>query len=82
MADEDDDDDRAVEAYDAALALAEQHLAAAEAAAGDADRYVAVAMLEASVNRAVDLAGHQDIIAILRDLADQIAEDFGGEAPN
>lgn len=77
-----DEDDGVAEAFERALALVERHLDAAEDEAGDLNQFVPVAMIEAAVNRAVDVAGHQDVAALLRDLADQIMKDFGGEAVN
>ena len=36
-------------------------------------------MIEAAVNRAVDVAGHDDIVDMLRDLASQIEADAGAD---
>lgn len=58
--------------FDAALAVAEKHLGAAIKEAGELGDFVAVAMIEAAVNAAVEIAGEMDIASILRDLADQI----------
>ena len=54
------------------------HRLAAEDA-GDLADYVAVAMIEVAVNQAIDVAGHEDIVTVLRDLADQIEQDIGAE---
>ncbi|HRE43851.1 MAG TPA: hypothetical protein PKY87_07750 [Terricaulis sp.] len=75
----DEDDSEIPEGYARALAIAERFLQEAEAEAGELDEYVVLAMLEAAVNRAVDVAGHEDIVAVLRDLADQISRDHSEE---
>jgi len=41
--------------------------------------YVAVAMIEAAVNTAVDETSHEDVVDMLRDLANQIEEDAENE---
>lgn len=61
--------------FDQALAIADRHLDAALDEAGPLADYVAVAMVEAAVNAAVEAAGHEDIAKVLRDLADQIEKD-------
>lgn len=65
--------------FEQALTLAEKHLGMAMDEAGDLADYVAVAMIEAAVNQAIEAAGHEDMIAVLRDLADQIESDMGEE---
>ena len=65
----------AEELFDQALAIADRHLDAALDEAGSLADYVAVAMVEAAVNAAVEAAGHEDIARVLRDLADQIEKD-------
>jgi hypothetical protein len=61
--------------YDKAAAIAERHLEAALDEAGELEHLVAIMMLEASVNAAVDLTSKGDIVGLLRDLADQIEKD-------
>jgi hypothetical protein len=68
--------------FDKALEVADKHLDAALAEAGPLSDYVTVAMIETAVNRAVDVAGHEDIADMLRDLANQIEADMGDEADN
>lgn len=65
--------------FDKALEVADKHLEAALQEAGPLSDYVTVAMIEAAVNRAVDVAGHEDIADMLRDLANQIESDMDGE---
>ena len=68
-------DSNAEDMFDQALAIADKHLDAALDEAGPLADYVAVAMVEAAVNAAVDAAGHEDIAKVLRELADQIEKD-------
>jgi hypothetical protein len=65
--------------FEKALGIAETSLDKAMETAGDLSDYVAVAMIEAAVNRAVELTSHADIVDMLRDLADQIEDDADGE---
>ena len=65
--------------FEKALEIADKHLDAAASAAGPLADYVVVAMIEAAVNRAVDVAGHDDIVDMLRDLASQIEADGGAD---
>ena len=65
--------------FDKALDVADRHLESAMKESGPLADYVVVAMIEAAVNRAVEVAGHDDIVDMLRDLAQQI-EDDGAEA--
>ncbi len=65
--------------FEKALEVADKHLIAAAAEAGPLADYVVVAMIEAAVNRAVDVAGHADIVDMLRDLATQIESDMDDE---
>lgn len=58
--------------FDKALALAESTLDKAASDAGEIGDYLTLAMIEAAVNRAVDIAGPEDIADMLRDLAEQI----------
>ena len=69
--------DETEELFEQALVIAEKHLDAAAEEAGDLADYVAVAMIEVAVNQAIDVAGHEDIVSVLRDLADQIEQDIG-----
>jgi hypothetical protein len=61
--------------FEKALAIAESYLERAMTEAGDIAPYVAVAMVEAAVNQAVEATGPGDIADMLRDLADQIEAD-------
>ena len=61
--------------FEKALGIAETHLEQAMTEAGDLAAYVAVAMVEAAVNQAVELTGASDIADMLRDLAAQIEAD-------
>jgi len=61
--------------FEKALEIAERHLDKAIKEGGPLGPYVAVAMIEAAVNQAVEEAGHEDVIDMLRDLADQIEAD-------
>lgn len=61
--------------FEKALDIAEKHLDKAIKEGGSLGPYVAVAMIEAAVNRAVDEASAEDVIDMLRDLADQIEDD-------
>lgn len=79
MADTPANDDATEEMFEQALTIAEKHLGMAMEEAGDIADYVAVAMIEVAVNQAIDAAGHEDMINVLRDLADQIEQDAGEE---
>ncbi len=61
--------------FDKALDIAEKHLKRAVEEGGVLGPYVAVAMIEAAVNTAVDETSHDDVVDMLRDLADQIEKD-------
>lgn len=61
--------------FDKALSVAEKHLEAAIKEGGPLGPYVAVAMIEAAVNAAVDETSHEDVVDMLRDLASQIEQD-------
>ena len=71
--------DETEELFEKALVIAEKHLDAACEESGDLADYVAVAMIEVAVNQAIDVAGHEDIVSVLRDLADQIEQDIAAE---
>ena len=73
----DQNEEETEQLFEQALTLAEKHLDMAMEEAGDLADYVAVAMIEVAVNQAIDAAGHQDMITVLRDLADQIEQDAG-----
>ena len=61
--------------FDKALSVAEKHLEMAIKEGGPLGPYVAVAMIEAAVNAAVDETSHEDVVDMLRDLASQIEQD-------
>lgn len=61
--------------FEKALSVAEKHLDAAIQEGGPLGPYIAVAMIEAAVNAAVDETSHEDVIDMLRDLAAQIEAD-------
>ncbi len=61
--------------FDKALEVAEKHLERAISEGGALGPYVAVAMIEAAVNAAVEETSHEDVVEMLRDLAAQIEED-------
>ena len=65
--------------FDKALSVAEKHLEEAIKEGGPLGAYVAVAMIEAAVNRAVDETSHEDVVDMLRDLASQIEQDADGD---
>lgn len=65
--------------FDKALSIAEKHLDKAIQEGGALGPYVAVAMIEAAVNAAVDETSHEDVVDMLRDLAAQIEADAEGE---
>ncbi len=61
--------------FEKALSIAEKHLDEAIKEGGPLGPYIAVAMIEAAVNAAVDETSHEDVIDMLRDLASQIEAD-------
>ena len=61
--------------YDKALALAEKHLETAIKSSGDLADYLPVAMIEAAVNQATDIADPAELADFLRELADTILGD-------
>lgn len=65
--------------FEKALDIAEKHLEQAMQEGGPLSAYVAVAMIEASVNQAVEATSHSDIVDMLRDLANQIEADAADE---
>ncbi len=62
--------------YDRAAEIAERHLDAALQEAGALEYLVAVMMVEASVNAAVESTSHEDVVRLLRDLTKQIEDDI------
>jgi hypothetical protein len=64
--------------FDKALDIAEKHLEQAMREGGPISAYVSVAMIEAAVNQAVEATSHEDVIGMLRDLAEQIEADMEG----
>jgi hypothetical protein len=71
----DDSNSPAAALFEKALDVAEKHLEAAISEGGALGPYVAIAMIEAAVNRAVEETSHEDVIGMLRDLAEQIEND-------
>jgi|GEM_PF-674770 len=65
--------------FDKALDIAEKHLEKAMNEGGVLGPYVAVAMIEAAVNAAVEETSHEDVVDMLRDLASQIEADVDEE---
>ena len=61
--------------FEKALSIAEKHLEKAVTEGGALGPYVAVAMIEAAVNSAVEETSHEDVVDMLRDLAAQIEAD-------
>ena len=64
------------EFYDKAADIAEKHLTAALDEAAQMEYLVAVMMIEASVNAAVELTSRDDIVRLLQDLTHQIELDL------
>ena len=65
--------------FEDALTIADRHLTEAMKENEEMAPYIAVAMIEAAVNQAIDVSSPQDIVAILRDLASQIEDECGDE---
>jgi hypothetical protein len=65
--------------FEKALEIAERNLEQAIKEGGALGPYVAVAMIEAAVNAAVDETSHEDVADMLRDLASQIEADAESE---
>jgi hypothetical protein len=63
--------------YDHAAEIADRHLTGALKEGGDNDYLVAVMMIEAAVNAAVELTSGPDIVVLLKDLVRQVEEDSG-----
>jgi hypothetical protein len=61
--------------YDKAAEIADRHLAGALKEGDEIDYLVAVMMIEAAVNAAVDLTSGPDIVVLLKDLVRQVEED-------
>ncbi len=79
MSSQDNNDDEVEAMFDQALTLAETNLDTLMQANPDSAAYIAVAMIEAAVNRAVELATPEDVTSMLQDLIDQIEGDLSGE---
>ena len=62
--------------FESAFSIADTHLKHAIEEGGILAPYVAIAMIEAAVNAAVDRTESKDVIDILRDLANQVAADI------
>ncbi len=60
--------------FEVALKVAEKHLDHAIGEGRELGPYVAVAMIEAAVNSAVDITSHEDVVDMLRELANQVEE--------
>ena len=67
--------DETEQLFDKALDVAETHLENALKESGELAPYVAVAMIEAAVNQAVDMTSAEDVVSMLRDLTAQIEAD-------
>lgn len=76
MAEEHDDTE---EMFEKALDMADTSLDSTLTKAGALAPYVAVAMIEAAVNRAVEATSAEDVISILQDLIAQIEADLADE---
>ncbi len=63
------------EKFELAFEIADKHLKLAMAEGGILCTYVTMAMIEAAVNSGVDQASHNDVIGLLRELANQVEED-------
>jgi hypothetical protein len=68
--------------FDEALDLADAHLVKAMQVKEELAPYVAVAMIETAVNRAVEVTSAQDVVEMLHDLIGQIEADLGGDNDN
>jgi hypothetical protein len=66
--------------YDKAGEIAERHLRAALAEGGENDYLVAVMMIEVAVNAAAEATSPEDILRLLKDLAQQIEADVEDDA--
>jgi len=75
-----DDEIETGEMFEKALDIADESLEKALVQAGPLAPYVAVAMIEAAVNRAVDMTSSEDVLAIMQDLMAQIESDLSDEA--
>jgi pantothenate kinase len=73
------DDEAMDEMYDKAADIAGKHLNAALDEGGELEYLVAVMMVEASVNAAVEATSRDDVIRLLRDLIEQIESDESDE---
>ena len=71
MADDSDMD----KMYDRAAEIAQKHLDMALKEGGALENLVAIMMVEAAVNAAVDATSREDIVRLLEDLVSQIESD-------
>jgi hypothetical protein len=72
-----EDADHPMEAlYDKAGEIAERHFRAALEEGGAVDYLVAVMMIEIAVNAAADATSPEDVLRLLKDLAQQIEQDI------
>jgi hypothetical protein len=74
-----DDNDDMEAMYDKAADIAGKHLNAALDEGGPLEYLVAVMMVEASVNAAVEATSRDDIVRLLKDLIEQIESDEAEE---
>ncbi|HVJ55785.1 MAG TPA: hypothetical protein VM689_25205 [Aliidongia sp.] len=69
------DDSKMDEMYDQAAEIAAKHLNAALDEGGPLENLVAIMMVEAAVNAAVDATSREDVVRLLEDLVSQIEDD-------
>lgn len=79
MSQNDNNDDETEALFEQALAHADASLTTLMQAHPQSAAYIAVAMIEAAVNQAVDLTTPEDVISMLQDLIEQIEGDYVGE---
>lgn len=65
--------------FEKALDISEKHLESALREDADLAPYVAVAMIEAAVNQAVEMTSPEDVTSILQDLIAQIENEGDGD---
>ncbi len=73
------DDKEMDKMYDQAAEIAQKHLDMALDEAGPLENLVAIMMVEAAVNAAVDATSREDIVRLLEDLVGQIEADEDGD---
>lgn len=76
---ENDNDDETEALFEQALTLSEGSIDTLMQAHPQSAAYIAVAMIEAAVNRAVELTTPEDVISMLQDLIEQIDSDYAGD---